>query len=138
MVWGLAGQEHFVRPGGFLQHLKSGFGPGKEALWTPYVRNFSSVFARQPGVVALELLRPVEGGTRYVAVRTYLAREDARVGPEAQPAAELRLAVDAGQQRKVYEGSPGVVYTNCEMVDAVWGAVGQEAYDRYMRSLRPA
>ncbi len=138
MVWGLAGPERFVRRGGFLQRLKSGFGPGKEAQWTPYARNFVSVFARQPGVVALELLRPVEGGNRYVAVRTYLAREDARAGPEAQPSAELRLAVEAGQQLKVYEGGPGVAYTNCEVVDALWGAAGQEAYHRYMRSLRPA
>jgi quinol monooxygenase YgiN len=138
MVWGLSGSGLFLDRRNFVQHLKSGFGPGKHDLWLPYVRNFGSVFARQPGVVALEILRSPAEAQRYIAVRTYACRDAARVGPEAQPADEVRLAVEAGMQRKVYEGGPGVVYTNCDVADAVWGAAGQEAYDRYMRGLKPA
>jgi quinol monooxygenase YgiN len=136
MVWGWK-REAFVRKGAYVDHIMGGVGPGKWDLWRPYARNFVSVIARQPGVVSHETFRFLADPMRFFVLRSFASREAGKAGPEFQPPAEMKLATVPAEQRKVYEGGPGTKYHACEVWDAVWGAAGEQAYDVFMRGLKP-
>ena len=61
----------------------------------------------------------------------------APVGPEFEPAAEVKLAAKPARSMNVYEGGEPTVSWACEVYDGVWGVAGPQAYDAFMRSLEP-
>ncbi len=136
MVWGHEAAS-FIQPGIYADHIVAGVGPGKWERWRPYARNFLSVMARQPGVVCEEMLRSLANPDRFIALRVFVSKEAGQVGPEFKPAAEMKLATEPAEAGKVYEGGPGATYRMCTLYDAVWGVAGAQAYDQFMRALKP-
>lgn len=136
MAWGREAGA-FLRLGGYADHISAGVAPGKWEQWRPYARNFVSVMARQPGMVAHEMLRCDVEPERFVALRTLVSRDAARVGPEFDPPQEVKLATEPAETRQVYAGGPIPAYRSLELVSATWGACGRAAYDRLMHELEP-
>jgi hypothetical protein len=136
MAWG-RDSEAFMRPGTHADHIRAGVGPGMWEAWRPYARNFVSVMARQPGMIAHEMLRCFADSESFVALRTLVSREAARVGPEFDPPEEVRLATEPADTRRVYEGGPPPIYRTLELVRATWATRGRAACDRFMYDLEP-
>ncbi len=137
MVWGLAGPTTFAPAGRYVHHVSGGVGPGKLDAWQAYSRTFVAVMARQPGLVSHETLRSMTDANRFIAMRTHVSEAAAQVGPEFEPAAEVKLAAKPARSMNVYEGGEPTVSWACEVYDGVWGVAGPQAYDAFMRSLEP-
>ncbi|MEE9286193.1 MAG: antibiotic biosynthesis monooxygenase family protein [Dehalococcoidia bacterium] len=137
MVWGRAGPDPFGTPGRYVHHIAGAVASGKLDEWRVYSRTFVAVMARQPGLVSHETLRSSADAQRFIALRTHMSQADARIGPEFEPPAEVKLAAAPARSLHVYEGSPPSVARPCEVYDVVWGVAGPWAYDQFMANLEP-
>lgn len=136
MVWGTRGSGEFMKAGLYVQEVRGGVAPEKYAAWRPYQRNFMSVMARQPGVVAEEACALSTDRHRFIFLRTFSNRQAADVTPEITPSAEVDLARKPAADLRLYEGGPGTQITNCSVYASVWGREGPQAYQRFMEGLQ--
>lgn len=137
MVWGVRGHSEFMKLGLYVQQVESGVAPAKYAAWRPYARNFMSVMARQAGVVGEEAFALGSDRHRFIFLRTFFSRQDAKVSPEISPSAEVSLARKPAADMKLYEGGPGTHITNCSVYASVWGKEGPQACQRFIEGLQP-
>lgn len=139
MVWGRSGPSAFSRLGVFLNHIEFEVVPEKfDNNWRPYARNFLSVIARQPELVAEEILRSTDNPHRCIAIRSYAGKENSYIGPEWKPSIELKLSTKPAEDWQVYDHSKfPPKYTDCQVADMVWGPSGAKDYEDFMDSLVP-
>ncbi len=140
MVWGRE-SKRFGAPGTFVNHIAFYVKPDKyEQKWRPYARNFVSVMARQPGLVAEEIFRSLDDRYSGIALRTFVGRENSLVGPEFQPTEEIKLATQPADDAQVYDRSRSSAasrYREDEVFEVTLGASALGDYDAFMDGLVP-
>ncbi len=130
MVWGRRGLHGFSDPAQFVRHIEVDVFPEKFAQqWVPWVRNFLSVFARQKGVLAEEILRSTTDPYHLVAIRTYVNEAAAL----AKPSIEEETAANFTKEGKVYAKPPSSI--TCSLFDIGWGLTGQQDIGEFMMQM---
>ena len=108
----------------FVHHIEFEVVAEKERQWEPYMRNFHAVEARMPGGVLFRVLRRLDEPHRFISLRTWLSKEDSKA---AFRTSDLDLAARPAQQDGFYRGKQAT-WTQCELLDFVWGPEGPSGY----------
>jgi hypothetical protein len=138
-VWGREGPGAWFRDGmGWVTHLWTRVPVDRQAAWTPYRRNMASVLARQNGLVAMDCAVARDDPERFLFLRTWADEKSSlvmRSGERYAPSQEVVYATLPPKVYDLYAESPPTVFTDCTLVDAVFGPEGLADYAGFMRDL---